>query len=128
MVGYSYTCTATNIAGNVTPTVLLIVRPVVKPELALARDGDDVTFTCLAQSFPEPAYYGMWEMISMTESSGSGSLLDAFGSGSDANQATTQPILEFKPVEYEDNGNYHCLITFNGAWQVSSNEVLLAGR
>ena len=124
--GGIYSCAATNMAGNVSRMVLLIVRPVVEPELALVRNGDDVTFTCLAQSFPEPAY--MWEMISMTDSSGSGSLLDVFGSDSDANQITTQSILEFKPVEYEDNGNYHCLITINGTWQVSSNEVLLAGR
>lgn len=124
--GGIYSCAATNMAGNVSRMVLLIVRPVVEPELALVRNGDDVTFMCLAQSFPEPAY--MWEMISMTDSSGSGSLLDVFGSGSDANQIITQSILEFKPVEYKDNGKYHCLITINGAWQVSSNEVLLAGR
>ena len=124
--GGIYSCAATNMAGNVSRMVLLIVRPVVEPELALARNGDDVTFMCLAQSFPEPSY--MWEMISITDSSGSGSLLDVFGSGSDENQITTQSILEFKPVEYEDNGNYHCLITINGAWQVSSNEVLLAGK
>jgi hypothetical protein len=124
--GGIYSCDATNIAGSDSATVLLLVRPIVEPELTLARNGDTVTFKCLAQSFPEPSY--MWEMISITDSSGSGSLLDAFGSGSNDNQIITQPILEFKPVEYKDNGNYHCVIIFNGVWQVPSNEVLLAGR
>jgi hypothetical protein len=124
--GGIYSCHGTNIAGNVSATVLLLVRPIVEPELTLARNGDTVIFKCLAQSFPEPSY--IWEKISMTDSSGSGSLLDVFGSGSNDNQIITQPILEFQPVEYEDNGNYHCIIMFNGEWQVPSNEILLAGR
>ena len=124
--GGIYSCAASNSAGDINATVLLLVRPVVEPELSLARKGDNVTLMCLAQSFPEPSY--MWEMISMTDSGGSGSLLNIFEFGSGENQIVTWPILEFKPVQYEDNGNYHCVITFNGIWQVSSNEVLLAGR
>lgn len=124
--GGIYSCAANNSAGDINATVLLLVRPVVEPELSLARKDDNVTLMCLAQSFPEPSY--MWEMISMTDSGGSGSLLNVFEFGSGENQIVTWPILEFKPVQYEDNGNYHCVITFNGIWQVSSNEVLLAGR
>lgn len=124
--GGIYSCAASNSAGDINATVLLLIRPVVEPELSLARKGDNFTFMCLAQSFPEPSY--MWEMILMTDSGGSGSLLDVFESGSGENRIVTQPILEFKPVQYEDNGNYHCVVTFNGMWQVSSNEVLLAGR
>ena len=124
--GGIYSCAANNSAGDIRATVLLLVRPVVEPELTLARNGDHVTLMCLAQSFPEPSY--TWEMISMTDPGGSGSLLDIFESGSGENKIVTQPILEFRPVQYEDNGNYHCILTFNGIWQVSSNEALLAGR
>lgn len=127
--GGIYTCVANNSAGDIRAMVLLIVRPIVEPELTLARMGDNITLMCLAQSFPEPSY--LWEMISMTDSGGSGSVLDvsnAFESGSSENQIVTQPTLEFNPIEYGDNGNYRCVITFNGVWQVSSNEALLSGR
>lgn len=124
--GGVYSCTAENRAGGISALILLLVRPIVGPEITLARQGDNVTLMCLAQSIPEPSY--MWEMISVTDSDGSGSLLDPFESGSGENQIVTQSVLEFKPVQYKDNGNYRCVITFNGIWQVSSNEALLAGR
>ena len=127
--GGMYTCAANNTAGDMSATVLLLVRPVVDPELNLAKMGDNVTLRCLAQSFPMPSY--LWEAISMTDSGGSGSILDVFNmfqSGNGENRIVTQPTLEFKSVEYGDNGNYRCVITFNRIWQVSSNEVLIAGR
>lgn len=124
--GGIYSCCANNSAGDIHATVTVVVRPVAEPEITLARKGDSVILMCLAQSFPSPSY--MWEIISQNDSSGSGSLLDALEPGSGENQMVTLPILEFNPVQYEDNGNYRCVITFNGIWQVSSNEISLAGR
>ena len=54
--GGQYLCTANNSAGDITATTLLLVRPVVEPREVLAKNGDNITLMCLAQSSPEPSY------------------------------------------------------------------------
>ena len=127
--GGMYSCVANNSAGDFEATILLIIRPVVEPEQVLTRKDDDVTLMCLAQSIPELLY--TWEISLMTGDSGSGSFLDVFSTfepGSGENLMTTQPFLDFKPVQYGDGGLYRCVISINGMWQVSSDEILFAGK
>lgn len=124
--GEEYSCTANNSAGDITATTLLLVQPVVEPEEALAKNGDNVTFMCLVQSFPEPLY--VWEMLRDGNNNS-----DAFPnefrfvSVSGENMMATHPFLDFEPVEYGDAGVYRCMVNINGTW-LFSDEVLLAGE
>ena len=123
--GGEYLCTANNSAGDITATTLLLVQPVVEPEEALAKNGDNLTLICLVQSFPEPSY--VWEML--RDSSDSDSFPDEFRfvSGSGENMMATHPHLNFEPVQYGDAGTYRCMVDINGIW-LFSDEVLLAGE
>lgn len=125
IVGGNYLCTANNSAGIITATVLLIVRPVVEPQHVLARNGDNVSFMCFVQSFPEPFY--IWEKN--VDSTDGDSIPDMFSSsfGSGENRETG-PLLTFEPVQYGNTGSYQCVVTFNATLEVSSNGVLLAGN
>ena len=123
--GGEYFCTANNSAGEITATTLLLVRPVVEPKEALAKNGDNVTLICLVQSFPEPSY--VWEML--RDSNDSDAFPDKFGFVSDSgeNMMATHPFLDFEPVEYGDAGVYRCMVYINETW-LFSDEVLLAGE
>ena len=123
--GGIYSCIVNNSAGVVEATTLLLVRPVVDPPEVLAKNGDMVTFMCLAQSFPEPSY--VWERF--RDSNDSDSIPDVFGyvSGSGENMMATHPFLDFEPVRYGDEGVYRCMVKINGTWMASSDGVLLAG-
>lgn len=123
--GGNYLCTANNSAGTITATILLIVRPVVEPQQVLARNGDNVSLTCLVQSFPEPFY--MWEKY--VDSNDSDSLPDMFSSSfGNSENRETGPLLTFEPIQYGDAGLYRCVVTFNATLEVSSNGSLLAGN
>ena len=123
-----YSCTANNSAGDITATILLLVRPVVEPREVLAKNGDNlnITLMCLAQSFPEPSY--IWEKL--RDSSDNDTVPGVFGfvSGSGENRMATHPFLDFKPVGYGDAGVYRCVVNISETWMVSSNQVLLAGK
>jgi hypothetical protein len=123
--GGEYLCTANNSAGEITATALLLVRPVVEPKEALAKNGDNVTLLCLVQSFPEPSY--IWEML--RDSNDSDTFPGEFGfvSGSGENMMATHPFLKFEPVEYGDAGVYRCMVNINGTW-LFLEIALLAGE
>jgi hypothetical protein len=97
----------------------------VEPKEALAKDGDNVTLLCLAQSFPEPSY--VWEMF--RDSNDSDTFPGEFGfiSGSGENMMATHPFLKFEPVEYGDAGVYRCMVNINGTW-LFLEIALLAGE
>lgn len=124
--GGQYSCTANNSAGNITSSTLLLVRPIVLPQEVLAKNGDNVTLMCLAQSFPEPSY--LWEKL--RNSGDNGIIPDMFGylTGSGENMMVTHPFLDFEPVHYEDAGVYRCVVNINGTWMASSDGVLVAGK
>ena len=124
--GGQYFCTANNSAGDITATTLLLVRPVVEPREVLAKNGDNITLMCLAQSSPEPSY--VWEML--RKSSDNDTIPDVFGfvSGSGENMMATYPFLDFEPVGYGDVGVYRCVVNISGTWIASSDPVLLAGK
>ena len=128
--GGVYSCMASNSAGNITATTLLLVRPVVEPQEVLAKNGDNVTLMCLVQSSPEPAYF--WELLGDDGFSSVGSRSDIimmdFASGSGGNMMGSDLFLNFEPVLYGDGGVYRCVVDFSGIGQVSSDGILLAGE
>ena len=116
--GGDYSCTANNLAGSITATTLLIVRPEVVPQQVLARNGDNISLTCLTQSIPEPSF--IWENIDRND----GNSL-SIGSGENTE---TDSSLTFEPIQYENAGIYRCVIFFMAAsLEISSNGILLAG-
>ena len=127
--GGMYDCVVNNIAGNITATVLLIVRPIVEPQQVLALNGDSTTLMCLAQSIPEPLY--IWERF--LDGNDSDSIPDEFTSAlslSDENSTISDPFLNFEPIQYGDEGVYRCVITItDGTQEVSSQSdgILLTG-
>ena len=128
--GGVYSCMASTLAGNITATTLLLVRPVVEPQEVLANNGDNVTLMCLVQSSPEPVYF--WELLGDDGFSRVGSRSDIimmdFASGSGGNMMGSDPFLNFEPVLYGDGGVYRCVVDFSGIGQVSSDGILLAGE
>jgi hypothetical protein len=122
--GGDYACIATNIAGSITAMTLLIVRPDVIPQQVLARNGDNVSLICSAQSLPEPSF--TWKNVGNNDSD---SIPDIFSSsiGSGEN-TTTNSSLIFEPIQYQNAGVYRCVVNFNAAaLEISSNGTLLAG-
>ena len=123
--GGEYSCTANNSAGDITATTLLLVQPVVEPQEVTAKNGDNITLMCLAQSFPEPSY--VWEMF--RDSNDSDAFPDEFVFVSDSgSRINSHPFLDFEPVQYGDAGVYRCKVNINGTWMTSSDGVLLAGE
>ena len=123
--GGEYSCTANNSAGDITATTLLLVQPVVEPQEVTAKNGDNITLMCLAQSFPKPSY--VWEMF--RDSNDSDAFPDEFGFVSDSGSGiNSHPFLDFEPVQYGDAGVYRCKVNINGTWMTSSDGVLLAGE
>ena len=116
--GGVYSCTANNLAGSITATTLLIVRPEVVPQQVLARNGDNISLTCLTQSIPEPSIH--WKNINRNDSN---SL--SIGSGENTEMGSS---LIFEPIQYEDAGVYRCVVLFIAAsLEILSNGILLAG-
>ena len=122
--GGNYSCTANNLAGAITGTILLIVRPVVVPQQVFARNGDNVSLTCVVQSFPEPFF--IWEKY--VDSNDSDSIEDEFSSSFESGENTiTASSLTFDPIQYGNAGVYRCVVSFNATLEASSNGSLLAG-
>ncbi|XP_019855187.1 PREDICTED: receptor-type tyrosine-protein phosphatase F-like isoform X2 [Amphimedon queenslandica] len=98
--GGIYTCVVLNEAGIESDAVELRVRPEIltNPSNIYTQDGEgDVSFECLADSFPSPQY--RWERFNET--------LNEFYPISNESER----FLMFNEVEYEDNGRYRCVAT-----------------
>ena len=123
--GGVYTCSANNSAGSIEASILLIVIPVVDPQQPLAKDGDNVTLTCLSQSSPEPSY--LWEK---RIDGGDSDVFSSILNRSVEITVVTDQSLNFAPIEYEDEGTYRCVITILYREQesmVSSEGITLSG-
>ena len=64
--GGMYTCVVVNQAGQDSANVTLYVRPLIveQPQDQFTRQGDSVTLSCRADSFPSPLY--QWEKYKKT--------------------------------------------------------------
>ena len=129
--GGVYSCFANNSAGDIETSILLVVVPVVEPSQVLARDGDNITLMCLAQSTPEPSY--LWERF--LDSDDVDLIPDVFSSTlnitSGEGAIVVDPILTFQPIRYEDAGTYRCVVNINDGRQevnVAANGILVAGN
>ena len=119
--GGNYSCTANNLAGSITATTLLIVRPEVVPPQVLARNGANISLTCLTQSIPKPSF--RWENIYRNDSNSIPDLSIGSGENTEIDSSLT-----FEPIQYEDAGVYRCVVLFIAAsLEISSNGSLLAG-
>ena len=115
--GGVYTCIAINDAGSDNATVTLYVSPEIlqDPENVYVQDGDTVTLTCIADSFPSPDY--QWEM--MNRSTGAFEPIDG----------ETNTTLVFDYVDYEDYGTYRCEVTTPTINEViTSEEAVITGK
>ena len=97
--GGMYTCVVVNQAGQDSANVTLYVRPLIvdQPQDQFTRQGETVTLSCRADSFPSPLY--QWEKFNTT----SESYYQLSGE--------TNRTLEFSSVEFDDFGDYRCVAT-----------------
>ena len=97
--GGQYTCVVFNDAGYGNDTVTLYVSPriLTQPEDQFVQNGDNVTFTCIADSFPAPTY--QWERLNTSDS-----IFESL-------PGETNTTLVFEPIEHEDFGRYKCVVT-----------------
>ncbi len=114
--GY-YSCVVFNDAGYDYDTVTLYVSPIIltQPTGQFVQNGDGVTLTCEADSFPEPEY--QWEKMNIT--------LAMFESVLDK----TSNTLVFDTIEHSDFGSYRCVVTtpiINE--EVTSFDAVITGR
>ena len=67
--GGMYTCVVVNQAGQDSANVTLYVRPLIvdQPQDQFTRQGETVTLSCRADSFPSPLY--QWEKFNTTSES-----------------------------------------------------------
>ena len=97
--GGMYTCVVVNQAGQDSANVTLCVRPLIvdQPQDQFTRQGDSVTLSCRADSFPSPLY--QWEKYNTT----SESYYQLPGE--------TNRTLVFGSVQFNDFGDYRCVAT-----------------
>ena len=115
--GGSYTCVAFNDAGFDSASVTLYVSPEIlqDPENEYVQNGDIVTLTCFADSFPAPEY--QWEMMNRT--SGEFEPIDG----------ETNTTLVFDPIDYDDYGTYRCEVTTPTINEnITSEEAVITGK
>ena len=114
MNGGSYTCVVSNAAGNDSATAVLYVEPIIvtQPTDILTRNGTVVSFTCAAESFPNPVY--QWEKHNETTGT-----FDTVSNG---------PVLEFTPAVFGDEGSYCCVASLPGISRSNtSDQAVLTG-
>ena len=114
MNGGSYTCVVSNAAGNDSATAVLYVEPIIvtQPTDILTRNGTVVSFTCAAESFPDPVY--QWEKHNETTGT-----FDTVMDG---------PVLQFTPAVFGDEGNYRCVASLQGTSRnATSDQTVLTG-
>ena len=115
--GGEYICVTINEAGFDNAAVTLYVLPKIlqDPENVYVQDGDTVTLTCIADSFPSPDY--QWEM--MNRSTGAFEPIDG----------ETNTTLVFDYVDYDDYGTYRCEVTTPTINEVmTSEEAVITGK
>ena len=98
--GGNYTCVVANEAGQGSASATLNVRPLIiqqPQQSSLTSEGQNVTLSCLADSFPRPRY--QWEKFNTT----SQTFDEVFGE--------TNSTLVFSPVEFDNFGDYRCVAT-----------------
>ena len=115
--GGDYICVAINEAGfdNAAVTLYVSLEIIEDPENAYVQDGDAVTLTCIADSFPAPEY--QWEMMNRT--SGEFEPIDG----------ETNTTLVFDYIDYEDYGTYRCNVTTSIINEdITSEEAVITGK
>ena len=115
--GGNYTCVVANEAGQGSASATLNVRPLIiqqPQQSSLTSEGQNVTLSCLADSFPRPRY--QWEKFNTT----SQTFDEVFGE--------TNSTLVFSPVEFDNFGDYRCVATAPVIDEdVESNNVTVTG-
>lgn len=99
--GGEYTCTATNEAGIDSANASFYILPAIitQPVAILTNNGSVVSLQCQAEGFPEPSY--QWQKRDFGGSVLSDISIDV--------EDAIRPTLEFTPVEFGDEGLYHCV-------------------
>ena len=98
--GGNYTCVAANQAGQGSASVTLNVRPLIiqqPQQSSLTSEGQNITLSCLADSFPRPQH--QWEKFNITSQT------------FDEVLGETNSSLLFSPVEFSNFGDYRCVAT-----------------
>ena len=111
--GGSYECYVFNEAGYENNSTTLYVRPVIteQPNDQFADNGETVTLSCKAKSFPSPDYH--WEMMNRRTR--------MFESIENA----TDPTYNISSISYNDYGSYHCVVTATGITENATSELAL---
>ena len=111
--GGSYECYVFNEAGYENNSTTLYVRPVIteQPNDQFADNGETVTLSCKAKSFPSPDYH--WEMMNRRTR--------MFESVENA----TDPTYNISSISYNDYGSYHCVVTATGITENATSELAL---
>ena len=115
--GGSYECVVINEAGLGRKSATLYVRPVMTQQpMDIETEADNiVTLTCIVDSFPAPEY--QWEMMNR--------ITEEFEE-IDGEMNTT---LVFDPIDHDDYGTYHCVVTTPTLNEViNSEEVVITGK
>ncbi len=116
MTGGDYSCIAINEAGydNATVTLYISLQIVQQPISQFAQNGDSITLTCIADSFPAPTY--QWEKRNMSTDT----FEPIFGA--------TDSNLVLMSTEHDDYGEYHCVVTTPIIDEiVTSDNVIITG-
>ena len=115
MDGGEYTCQGSNEAGNINATAEVFIRPIIlnQPMEIFANSGEMASLLCDADGFP---LFYQWQKLNNTLCgifSGSASGSSGSGSGIADNyvdiENATDPILEFSPIQFGDEGSYRCI-------------------
>lgn len=117
--GGDYTCIAVNEAGFDNTNVTLLVEPVIitGPVSQYIKPGDDVTFSCEADSFPPPTY--QWERMNVSMSRFEP--INLIGSDS--------PNYTIKNVDSDNFGFFRCVAMATGITENATSEVaILTGK
>jgi len=113
--GGNYTCIVRNAAGSDNSTSMLLVVPAItiQPVDQQVVNGSIASFTCEAESFPDPEY--TWEKYN-----------DENGS---FNSITSGSVLQFMPAIFGNEGTYRCIASLPGTNRsVTSRPAVLAGK
>ena len=119
MHGGTYNCIVVNDAGFDHDSGTLYVLPTIvqDPVDTFTRDGETISLTCLAESFPYPTY--QWQMMNRD----SGVYEDIPGE--------TEAVLTLFSVQFNDYGRYRCVATniIDGIERtVNSSSALVTGK
>ena len=112
--GGEYTCVVSNAAGNDSTNTTLYIRPyfTTQPMSISTEAGQNETFTCEAEGFPEPTI--QWFRAGSAD----------FGLNVTGIDTGT---LMFTPAQFGDEGDYYCTASSNGE-SSNSSIVILTGE